>query len=62
VSTSPAILRVAPPGRQSTADDLESRAVERFIRFREFARAVHLAALRGEILARLDLALRRGRT
>jgi hypothetical protein len=47
-------------GLQSSADAAEGRAVERFLRWREFARAVQVAVRRGELSARLDIALRRG--
>jgi hypothetical protein len=45
-------------GLQLSADAAEGYAVERFLRWREFARAVQVAVRRGELSARLDIALR----
>ncbi len=45
---------------QSSADAEEGRAVERFLRWQQFVRAVQVGLRRGELAARLDVALRRG--
>ena len=47
-------------GQQASADAAEGHAMARFLRWREFARAVQMAVRRGELSARLDIALRRG--
>ena len=58
----PDAFQDSPPaaGLQFSADTAEGHNVERFLRWREFARAVQVAVRRGELSARLDIALRRG--
>ena len=45
---------------QSPADAAEDRALQRFRRWQEFVRAVHVAIRRDELSARLDIVLRHG--